>query len=273
VTELRAALTLTEYAYDALLSGPLPTLDVAHQVLGLKGHPGAVSAAVFTLLGRDERFQVDTTGVWSIADGATAPGPALDQVRFAVVDLETTGGPYSAGHRITEIGIVWVEHGQISGEFRTLVNPGRSIPPMISRMTGIRDQMVGTAPYFGEVADEVFRAIEGRVFVAHNVGFDWGFLKGQLAELTGDVPAVRRLCTVRMARRLLPELRRRNLDALADHFDIPIFDRHRAYGDARATARVLIRLLERAHAEGIHDLDALDRYVNRRPRRRRRARR
>jgi len=74
-----------EYAYDALRSGPLATLDVARRVLGLEGHPGAASAAVFTLLGRDERFQVDNVGIWSLADGATPPGPPLDQVRFAVV--------------------------------------------------------------------------------------------------------------------------------------------------------------------------------------------
>lgn len=264
--------SLTEHAFDALRSGPLPTLELARRVLGLKGHPGAVSVAVFTLLGRDDRFEVDTVGKWSLSDGAIPPGPALDEARFAVVDVETTGGPYSAGHRITEIGIVWVEQGQITGEYRSLVNPGRSIPAMISRITGIRDHMVVTAPFFGEIADDVFRALENRVFVAHNVGFDWGFLQGQLAELIGDVPSVRRLCTVRMARRLLPELRRRNLDALADHFEIPIFDRHRAYGDARATARVLIRLLERASAEGLHDLDALERYVNRPARRSRKKR-
>ncbi len=262
--------SLTQRAFDELRAGPLTTLDLARRVLGLQGHPGAASAAVFTLLGRDERFQVDPLGFWSLAAGAAPPGPPLDRARFAVVDVETTGGPYSAGHRITEVGIVWVDQGQITGEYHTLVNPGRSIPPLISRLTGIQDDMVETAPYFGEVADEVFAALDGRVFVAHNVGFDWGFLRGQLAELTGDVPAVRRLCTVRMARRLLPRVRRRNLDALADHFDIPIFDRHRAYGDARATARVLIRLLERASAEGLRDLDALERFVNRPSRRRRR---
>ena len=264
--------SLTQNAFDALRTGPLPTLEIARCVLRLEGNPGAVSAAVFTLLGRDDRFIVDSMGFWSIADGAVPPGPPFERARFAVVDVETTGGPYSAGHRITEIGIVWVENGHISGEYRTLVNPGRSIPPLISRVTGIQNEMVRTAPFFGEVAEDVYRAVEDRVFVAHNAGFDWGFLSGQLAEFLGDVPNVRRLCTVRMARRLYPELRRRNLDALADHFDIPVFDRHRAYGDARATARVFIHMLERARAKGLHDVDALDRYV-RRPRRRKKRRR
>ena len=261
--------SLTQNAYDALQQGPLPTLEIARRVLGLEGNPGAVSAAVFTLLGRDDRFHVDALGVWSISDGARPPGPPFERARFAVVDVETTGGPYSAGHRITEIGIVWVESGQIVGEYRTLVNPGRTIPPLISRVTGIHAAMVRTAPYFGDVAEEVYRAVEGRVFVAHNAGFDWGFLSGQLAEFLGDVPSVRRLCTVRMARRLYPELRRRNLDALAAHFDVPVFDRHRAYGDAQATARIFLRMLERAREKGLRDVDALERYV-RRPRRRRR---
>ncbi len=262
--------SLTQRAFDELRSGPLATPELARRVLGLEGHPGAVSAAVFTLLGPDERFEVDALGFWRLAAGAEPPGAPFDRVSFAVVDLETTGGPYSAGHRITEVGIVFVDRGLITGEYHTLVNPGRTIPPLIARITGIHDDMVAAAPYFGEVADQVFDALDGRVFVAHNVGFDWNFLRGQLAELTGDVPAVRRLCTVRMARRLLPRVRRRNLDALADHFEIPIFDRHRAYGDARATARVLIRLLERASAEGLRDLDALERFVNRPGRRRKR---
>ncbi len=264
--------SLTERAYEALSRGPSATRELASHVLGLSGNAGAVSAAVFTLLGKDDRFEVGADGLWRLSPGAQPPGPDLDRLKFAVVDVETTGGPYSRGHRMTEFASVRVERGQVASEYTTLLNPGRSIPPLISGLTGIFDGMVARAPYFEQVASRVYDEIEGCVFVAHNVGFDWTFVRGELAESVG-VPSVPQLCTVRMARRLVPELKRRNLDALADHYDIPIFDRHRAYGDAMATARVLIRLLDAARANGIRDLRALERYVNRPTKRRRKGRR
>ena len=106
--------------------------------------------------------------------------------------------------------------------------------------------------------------LEGRIFVAHNVRFDWGFVSGQLAEAIGEVPQVERLCTVQMARRLLPRLRRRNLDAVTRHFGIEVADRHRAHGDALATARVLIRLIDEAGRRGLADLDALNAFLRKR---------
>ena len=104
------------------------------------------------------------------------------------------------------------------------------------------------------------------MFVAHNVGFDWRFVSSELTEATGQAPAVARLCTVKLVRCLLPRLRRRNLDAVSAHFGIRIHERHRAYGDALATARVLIRLLDEAGSQGISDMDGLTDRLNHRRR-------
>ena len=259
--------SLLQRAWAMLEEGPAPTPDLARQVLGLDGHPGAASAAVFALLGRDERFHVDGDGMWSRRGGAAAraPGMPLSRLSYAVVDVETTGGSYESGHRITEVAVVEVRRGTVTESFQTLVHPGRPVWSSTERLTGITDEMLAAAPTFDEVADEVFRRLAGRVFVAHNAGFDWGWVRAQLRDALGDAPEVKRLCTISLARRLAPELRYRNLDSLADHFWIPIVERHRAHGDALATARILLRLLDRAASLGIGDLHSLKRY---RPRKR-----
>jgi DNA polymerase-3 subunit epsilon len=256
--------SLVRTAADLLAAGPTHTLDVAHAVLGLSGHPGAASAAVFQLLGADPRFQVDKEGVWTLDPTVVPLGAPLDTVRFAVVDVETTGGASWRGHRITDISVVEVLGGEIVAEYETLVNPGRSIPPMITALTGITTEMVAGAPFFDHVADEISERLTGRVFVAHNATFDWGFVSSELLRATGDAPEVPQLCTVRMTRRLVPELRRRNLDVVTRHFGIDIHARHRAHGDALATARVLLRLLDEAAGRGIEDLATLQWYLKRR---------
>lgn len=253
--------SLLQRAWAILKSGPTRTTDLAREVLGLDGNPGAASAAVFALLGSDERFAVDGEGRWSIrGEGPDAPGRRLSRLPYAVVDVETTGGTWEGGHRMTEIAVVEVRGGVVTDTFHTLLDPGRSVTPVTVRLTGITNAMLAGAPAFDEVAEEVFRRLAGRVFVAHNAGFDWGWVRAQLREVLGDVPEVQRLCTISLARRLVPELRYRNLDALADHFDIPIVPRHRAHGDATATARILVRLLDRAERLGIGDLHSLKRY-------------
>jgi DNA polymerase-3 subunit epsilon len=108
--------------------------------------------------------------------------------------------------------------------------------------------------------------LEGRVFVAHNVAFDWSFVSFQLADSLGEIPESPRLCTVQLARRLAPGLKRRNLDSVASHFGVPIHARHRAHGDALATARVLLRLLDEARGRGVRDLTGLQRLLSRKER-------
>ncbi len=253
--------SLLRRAWATLEQGPLHTNELAKRVMGLDGHPGAAAAAVFALLGNDNRFHADGEGVWRIrAQRGPQPGPALSALSYAVTDVETTGGPYERGHRITEIAIVEVRDGAVADAFETLVNPGRRIPENTTRLTGITNSMVARAPAFDEIAEQVFQHIAGRVFVAHNARFDWGWVRAQLADALGDVPRVERLCTVQLARRLLPGLKRRNLDALSDFFRIPIHHRHRAYGDALATARIFLRMLDRAGGVGIGDLHALQKF-------------
>lgn len=262
--------SLLRRAEARLLRGATHTLDLARDVLGLSGHAGAASAAVFQLLGADRRFKVDGAGVWSLDPGLAPLGRSLDEVGFAVVDVETTGGGWDFGHRVTDIAIVEVRGGELVDEFQTLVNPGRRIPSGITALTGITDEMVAQAPYFDEVAEEVLRRLQGRVFVAHNVAFDWGFVSGELVRTLGEAPEAVRMCTVRMVRRLVPGLRHRNLDVVSRHFGVAVQGRHRAYGDALATARVFLRLLDEARGRGLDDVASLEWYLRRRGRRTRR---
>ena len=253
---------LIHRAASVLEKGPRHTVALAHEALGLTGNPGAASAAVFTLLGPDSRFQVDGEGVWSMA--GPRPGTLLSELCYAVVDVETTGGSYGLGHRMTEIAIYEVRGGVVEAEYRSLVNPGRNIPRHIAVLTGINNDMVSSAPFFDHIAADVLERLEGRIFVAHNARFDWSWVSRQLTEAVGEVPNVERLCTVQMARRLLLRLRRRNLDAVARHYGIDVADRHRAHGDALATARILIRLLDEAGRQGLADFDALRAFLRKR---------
>ena len=157
---------------------------------------------------------------------------------------------------------VGVEDGVIADAFQSLVNPERPIPWRITALTGISDAMVASAPRFTDIACDLAAVLASRTFVAHNAPFDWGFLgmefeRAGRAEALGGAP----LCTVRLARRLLAHLPRRNLDAVAWHYGVTIESRHRALGDARATARVLQGLLHDAERQGLDSLDALQAWL------------
>lgn len=148
------------------------------------------------------------------------------------VDLETTGA--TATHdRITEIGIVEVRHGRLAGTWSTLINPGMSIPPMIQSLTGINNDMVALAPTFAELHEDILQRLEGRLFIAHNARFDYGFLKNEFRRL-GVTFNARVLCTVKLSRKLYPMHARHNLDTLVERHGITCEARHRALGDAKA---------------------------------------
>lgn len=199
---------------------------------------------------------------------APVPAEALLALRFAVVDVETTGGQPGLHDRITEIAIVPVDAGRVGAPWSQLVHPGRAIPPMITALTGISDAMVAQAPRFGEIADEVVGRLDGRVFTAHNASFDRRFVDAELARARGVQLQGVALCTVRLTRRLVPALPRRSLDRVTAHFGIRIVDRHRAGGDAVATAHVLVRLLELAADRGASSWPALVQLLGTSPRRR-----
>jgi DNA polymerase-3 subunit epsilon len=256
--------SLREEARRVLADGPAHTLDLARKVLCLRGNPGAASRAVFTLLGGDPAFRVNRTGVWTLDPGVSPPGPPLRSLSYAVVDVETTGGSWERADRVIEIAVVHVEAGAIGDAFAALVNPLRPIPRRIQAFTGITDEMVSAAPPFEGVAPAFAERLGGRIFVAHNAGFDWRFVSAELLSSTGEVPEVDHLCTVRLGRLLVPRLRSHGLDSLAAHFGIPIPNRHRALGDAMATARLLVHLLRRAEERDIRDLAALRQALVRR---------
>ena len=160
--------------------------------------------------------------------------------RYAIVDIETTGGLVKRD-KITEIAIVIHNGSEVIDQYQTLINPERSIPPFISNMTGITDDMVADAPLFCEVAKEIVLRTEGAVFVAHNARFDYGFLREEFGRL-GYPYTRKQLCTVRLSKRMLPELKSHSLDALIRHFNLKVKNRHRALDDALATAEVFRRI-------------------------------
>lgn len=166
----------------------------------------------------------------------------LEESTFVVVDVETTGmNPVE--DRITEIAMMKVFGGEIVDEFSTLVNPLITIPAFITDLTGIDNLMVRDAPPAREVVPSIVEFLGDAVFTAHNAAFDWMFvsqtsMRERLIELSND-----RLCTVRLTRRILPFLPSKSLGAVARFLDISIPQRHRASGDAYATAQILVRYL------------------------------
>src|SRR2546429_862151 len=182
---------------------------------------------------------------------------SLEHARFAVVDVETTGVRAQVGGRILEVAVCVLEGGTIHLAFEALLDPGTPIPLWVVRLTGITDGMVAGRPRFGDVAAGLGRALDAAVFVAHNARFDWRFLAAECIAVGVPTPGGTPLCTVRLTRRLVPELRHRGLDQVTTFFGIDNPARHRAFGDALATAYVLRALLGRARERGVETLEQL----------------
>lgn len=197
---------------------------------------------------------------------APAPDDApLGRLEYAVVDCETTGGSPGRGHRVTEIAAIRVSRsGMVLDEVSTLVNPFRSIPWGITRITNISEEMVVDAPAFVDVAPRIQEVLAGAVFVAHNAPFDLRFVEWEMKRGDFGPPKGKVLCTAKLARKVVPEMRSRSLDALIHRWGIPCEPRHRAYPDARATVDVLVRLLDLAEERGIDGWAALDAMMKKR---------
>jgi DNA polymerase-3 subunit epsilon len=261
---------LTERAVEFLSGGPSNAKALIEHVCQMPGAPVVVAEAMaLALFAQRPEFLRSHDGQWSLV-----PEPQADVVRasvlatmvaesqasydpifqrdelaslsYVVVDVETTGTSPWRGDRITEIAAIVVRDGVVAERFETLVNPERSIPPMITSLTHINWEMVKDAPRFRDICEQVVSVLQGHVFVAHNVDFDWRFVTAEIQRATGQRLSGRRLCTVRLARRVLPQLRSRRLDSVANYYGVEILARHRAGGDAVATAHVLIRLLDEA---------------------------
>jgi DNA polymerase-3 subunit epsilon len=157
---------------------------------------------------------------------------------YSVVDIETTGS-LKGGNRITEIGLVKIQHGKVIDTWSTLVNPQMRIPKFIVSLTGITDTMVATAPRFCEVADTLLHKLQGSIFVAHNVNFDYGFIRKEY-EMAGVYFKMPKLCTVVESRKAFPGLKSYSLGNLSKHFELALTNHHRALADATATAELLL---------------------------------
>lgn len=259
---------LVERARAYLKDGPAGSIPLIEHVCRLPGAPPAVAEQMaLALFTGTADVQRAADGQWQLVREAPAAArgracsPSLDELTFVVVDLETTGGSSGGGDRITEIGAVTVAGGRVVDSYETLVNPERPIPTAVSRLTRITWDMVRAAPTIRDVASRVAEVLRGHVFVAHNAAFDWRFLSSELARYTGQQLLGERLCTVRLARAVVPNIRRRSLDALSAYYGIENHARHRAGGDALATARVLLRLLAAARDRGCVTLEDLRRVI------------
>lgn len=174
----------------------------------------------------------------------------LPNATFVVVDLETTGlkpGPAA----ITEIGAIRVAEGRFAAEFHSLVNPGRKVPAAITQLTGITDDMLHDQPRIETVFPQLHAFLSSSVIVAHNADFDLSFLNFDARRLLSAPLLNPSLCTRKLARRLLPSLRSRSLDAVAAYLGVSCLNRHRALGDARATAEIFLILLDQLSAHGV----------------------
>ncbi|HEY0930090.1 MAG TPA: 3'-5' exonuclease [Gemmatimonas sp.] len=280
--------TLSARAARRLADGPLDAVTLMRDVCQVERlQVDAAERMALALLGSHPEFVRLPTGHWTLSAGALAEGvppsmarpsqgrgapavvaeapasqPRLLDLPFAVVDVETTGTRAAGGDRITEIAIVQVQGGRVGEVYSRLVNPGRPIPPYITALTHISWEMVRDQPSFREITGDVLERLRGSIFVAHNASFDWRFVSEEVRRGSGQELAGPRLCTVRFARAALPQLSRRSLDHVTRHFNIEIEARHRAAGDAIATAHALCRMLNIAADHGVESWTALQAFVD-----------
>lgn len=167
---------------------------------------------------------------------------------YAIVDIETTGG-FAQEHRIIEIAVIIHDGKKEVESFQTLINPGRRIPPYIAAFTNISDEMVADAPAFSSIAHQLFALLEGKVFVAHNVNFDYSFIQKELEKCAIQYQA-HRLCTIKLSRQIFPGKKSYSLTNITASLDIELKNAHRAYGDCKATA-ALFSLLVRSDMDQV----------------------
>lgn len=172
-------------------------------------------------------------------------------MNYAIIDVETTGMGVQ-GNKITEIAILVHDGNKVIERYQTLVNPQSSIPYSISRLTGIYDHMVENAPKFYEIAKKVVEMTEDCVFVAHNVNFDYNVIRKEFQDL-GFSFSRKKLCTIRLSRKLIPGLPSYSLGKMCTQLGIEIHDRHRAMGDAEATVILFEKLMRLDNDDSVFD--------------------
>jgi DNA polymerase III epsilon subunit family exonuclease len=208
---------------------------------------------VADLIKDDRRFRIVDSKTIEL-QGDDVETQLLDELDFVVVDLEATGAK-NPPNRIIELGAYRIRQGRIVDKFLTLVNPELPIPRFVVSLTGITNEMVKQAPLFAEVAPRWLAFVNDAVLIAHNAPFDTSFLNHEISRVyPGHRMINTHLCTVKLSRRVFPGLSNYRLDTVADHFSIPIYNRHRAGSDALATAEVFLHLLTRLGEHGVRDL-------------------
>jgi DNA polymerase III epsilon subunit family exonuclease len=175
----------------------------------------------------------------------------LKDLNYTVVDLETTGFQYPPIDRIIEIGAVRIENLTIRDTFSTLVNPLKKIPQIAKEVTGITDEDVANAPTIGKALKEFFRFSTDTVIIAYNVSFDYHFIQETSKLSLGYVPEAKTLCAFELSKKILYFLDRYDLDVVAEYLNIKIENRHRALGDAIATAKIFLLLIDILRKIGI----------------------
>ncbi|CAN5663298.1 DEDD exonuclease domain-containing protein [soil metagenome] len=225
---------------------PVSAEEIATELLALPNLNGNAHSHVEKLISKDSRFLWDESGNIRVADVASLP---LEEATYVVFDVETTGTSSEKGG-ITELGAVKVVGGVIAEEFSTLVNPEIAITPFVVRLTGITNSMVADAPLIGEVMPRFEEFVEGAVVVGHNVQFDCSFVAAARGEpLPNPV-----LDTLKLARTLVPGLRRYRLGSLAGHFGVRQVPNHRALSDAAATAEIFLKLQKLLKSAGVRSV-------------------
>ncbi len=252
-------MTIREKLYALVESRPegVATAELMGAIFsGYGSDPDLNDRIVHQLLGADPSLVYDPEHQrWASRESLALRVPTTE-ARYVVIDLETTGGAPGGG-RIIEIGAYRMIGPRIEEKFQTLVRPWTRIPRFISAMTSITNEMIADAPPIEDVLPDFRRFLGDAVMVAHNAQFDSTFLDFEFRRLFGIGLRNPVLCTLRLSRRLLPSLRRRNLGALAEHFGLSTQDRHRGLGDARMAAELLSIFIEMAGQMGVRRLDRL----------------
>lgn len=205
----------------------------------------------------DERVVFRANGEWFIPSDTTAMD--TDSIllgNFVALDVETTG-LRAARHKVIEVALLRYRDGVLERRFESLINPGRTIPEFITRLTSIRNDDVEDAPEFGDIAQDVLDFIGEDVLIGHNVQFDIGFLNAELDRVDKPRLVNERIDTMGLAMRLLRELRKPSLDRVASAVGLNPRGIHRAGGDARLTAEVALRLMVEAAKQGISSIERL----------------
>lgn len=263
--QFQLSLRVADNLHETLLvrGEPLDAVEAARLLTASENAPVELCRQILSaLVGQDQRFcwEGDRNTLLSLRHWANAD-PDLADVPFVALDLETTGARAGLS-KITEIGAVRIEGFREVRQFGTLVNPMRPIPPMITHITGITQEMVADAPRIEEVLPQLLEFLEGAVVVAHNASFDVSFLNYELHRLTGRRLGEGAIDTLPLARALAPGLPNYRLHTVAEALGAPVEACHRALADAQAAGHVFVSLAGRLQERGVTRLGEMRAYLN-----------